>query len=285
MPGSGVPRPSIAANIALRLIQCHLVVIYGMAALAKFQGPAWWEGTAIWGTLAAGEFRRFDFTWLAAYPTFLNLLTHAALAIELLYPVLIWNARLRPLLIALMIGLHAGIDLTLGLTEFGLVMIAGNIAFASAPWLRSLVAGTGRPLGKVLYDGACPRCRASMALVAAGDPDRLIEPIDLTAVAVSDVHPALAKEACLRSMHLVHAGGRVEEGYDAVVRILSWTPLFWAPSLVRFAPGVAPIGRRVYNRIAASRPRDVACSDEVCGLHPTPSPARTSSRASHPGSG
>ena len=38
---------------------------------------------AIWGTLAAGEFRLFDLTWLAAYPWLLNVMTHAGLALEL----------------------------------------------------------------------------------------------------------------------------------------------------------------------------------------------------------
>ena len=44
-------------------------------------------------------------------------------------------------------------------------MIAANLAFVSGPWLRSLVAGrdVDQPAGRVLYDGACPRCRASMA--------------------------------------------------------------------------------------------------------------------------
>ena len=51
-----------------------------MAGLAKLQGQAWWNGTAIWGTLAAGEFRLFDLTWLAAYPLAPELLTHAGLA-------------------------------------------------------------------------------------------------------------------------------------------------------------------------------------------------------------
>ena len=40
-----------------------------MAALAKLQGQGWWAGNGIWGTVAAGEFRLFDLTWLAAYPT------------------------------------------------------------------------------------------------------------------------------------------------------------------------------------------------------------------------
>jgi predicted DCC family thiol-disulfide oxidoreductase YuxK len=272
-PTPGIPEPSIRANLCLRLIQCHLVVIYAMAGLAKLQGRAWWEGTAIWGTLAAGEFRRFDLTWLAAYPLLLNALTHFALALELVYPVLIWNRRLRPWLIGAMVMLHLGIDVTLGLTEFGLVMIAGNLAFTSGAWLRSLVIGDAPAPGRVLYDGVCPRCRASIALICAGDPARLIEPLDLNAVEVATIHPSLTKERCVESMHLVHASGRVESGFDAVVRIASWTPTLALPALVRFVPGVSRLGRVAYNRIALSRPREV-CNDDVCDA-----PNRPSSRA------
>lgn len=273
---SGVPEPTVSANIGLRLVQCHLLLIYGMAALAKFQGRAWWTGDAFWGTIAAGEFRLFDLTWLAAYPHLIQFATHAGLALELSYPVLVWVRPLRPLMLSAIVLMHVGIGLTLGLTEFSLAMVAGNLAFVSGPWLRSLVAGRvpGASAGRVLYDGACPKCRASMALFTAGDPDRLIEPVDLTAVDVAKVHPGLTREACLRAMHLVHAGGKVESGYDAVMTVLSWTPPFWPASLVRYLPGVSPVGRRVYNRIAASRARDV-CNDDVCGLHPTAAPTST----------
>jgi len=265
---SGVPGPTISANIGLRLIQCHLVLIYGMSGLAKFQGRAWWEGTAIWGTLAAGEFRLFDLTWLAAYPLLLNAMTHAALFIETTYPALIWPRATRPIVLASVTAMHVGIGLTLGLFEFSLAMLAGNLAFASGPWLRSLVTGLDQPSGKVLYDGACPRCRASMAFIKAGDPDRVIEPIDLTAVDVASIHHGLTREECLRAMHLVRRDGRVEVGYDAVMTLLAWTPLSSPFALARHLPGVSSIGRRVYDRIAASRPRDVVCTDEVCGIHP-----------------
>ena len=63
---TGVPAPDVSANIGLRLIQCHLALIYGMSGLSKFMDVGWWNGTAIWGTLASGEFRLFDLTWLAA---------------------------------------------------------------------------------------------------------------------------------------------------------------------------------------------------------------------------
>jgi len=268
---SGVPIPTVSANIALRLIQCHLVLIYGMSGLAKFQGQAWWGGTAIWGTLAAGEFRLFDLTWLAAYPWLLNAMTHAALFVETTYPALIWPRPTRPVVLASVAAMHLGIGLTLGLFEFSLAMLAGNIAFASGPWLRSLVSGVDQPGGRVLYDGACPRCRASMAFLTAGDPDHVIEPIDLTAVDVATVHHGLSREECLKAMHLVRRDGRVEVGYDAVMTLLAWTPAASPLALARHLPGVSWIGRRAYDRIAASRPRDVACADEVCGIHPPPS--------------
>lgn len=265
----GVPTASISANLALRLIQLHLVLIYGMAGLAKLQGEAWWSGMALWKTLASGEFTLLDFTWLAGWPYVLNVLTHVALALEVFYGVLIWVRVLRPIVVTGMLAMHVGIALTApGLAEFGIAMIAANLAFVSGPWLRSLVAGrdADQPAGRVLYDGACPRCRESMAWVTSADPAQVVLPVDLTAVNVATVHPALTKDACMKAMHLVRADGRVAAGYDAVVILARWLPLFWPMGLVGSLPGVGWLGRRVYQRVADSRPRDVPCTDDVCGI-------------------
>ncbi len=272
----GVPRPTIAANLALRLIQLHLVFIYAMAGLAKVQGPSWWNGMAIWGTMTAGEFVTRDFTALAAWPLVLNFITHASLAFELLYPILIWIPILRPLMIAGAAVLHLGIAIVApGLTEFGLAMIAANLAFCSAAWVRSLVSGSDQPALRVLFDGACPRCRASMALVTAADPDRVLEPIDLNAVDVATLHPALTKQACMESMHAISRTGRLTAGFDAVRSVGISLPLFWPFSLFAWLPGVAWAGRRVYNYLALTRPRDISCTDETCGLHRPTRSART----------
>jgi len=275
----GRPAATVSANLGLRLIQLHLAFIYGMAGLAKLQGPSWWTGTAIWGTMTAGEFVAINFTSLAAWPIVLNLMTHTSLALEIAYPVLVWFRRTRPLMIVGAIALHLGIAVVCpGLTEFGLAMIAANVAFMSGLWLRSLVAGRAeeQPAIRVLFDGACPRCRASMALVTAADPDRVVEPIDLTAVDVATIDPRLSREACLEAMHVVSQSGRITAGFDAVTAIGRRLPLFWIPAFLGSLPGIAALGRLGYNRIAATRPRDVPCTDDVCGLHP---PASASSTA------
>jgi len=282
----GIPRPTISANIGLRLIQLHLVFIYGMAGLAKLQGPSWWNGMAIWGTMTAGEFAAVDFTGLAAWPKLLNLLTHASLAIELLYPVFIWIWRTRPLMLVAVTLLHLGIAVVSpGLTEFGLAMIAGNLAFVSGVWLRSLATGGAdeQPALRVLFDGACPRCRASMALFTAADPDHVIEPVDLTAVDLATIDRRLTREDCMRAMHVVSRTGRMKAGYDAVTMIGRRLPLFQPLALLGSLPGVAHLGRIVYNRIAASRPRDVPCTDDVCALPAPVSSATPNSTRSRSG--
>src|SRR5262249_50709428 len=138
----GVPEPTLSANLALRLIQLHLVLIYGMAGLAKLQGPSWWNGMALWGAMTAGEFVVLDLAPLAAWPLLVNFLTHASLALELLYPVLIWIGIVRPLILTGVLALHLGIAvMSPGLTEFALAMLAGNLAFVSGRWLRGLITG------------------------------------------------------------------------------------------------------------------------------------------------
>lgn len=266
-----VPLPTVGANLALRLIQLHLVVIYASAGLGKLQGPSWWNGMALWGTMTAGEFVVLDFTPMARWPMLINFLTHASLAIELLYPALIWVPIARPLMLVSIIGLHAGIGLmSPGLAEFSAMMIAANLAFVPGGWLRRLVSDPDRPPLKVLFDGACPRCRATMAMVMASEPGGAVEPIDLTAVDVRAIHPSLTADACLQAMHAVNGRGRVSAGFDAVRAIGARLPLFWMPTAVGSLPGVASAGRSVYNRIAASRPRDRPCTDQACGIHPAP---------------
>jgi Vitamin K-dependent gamma-carboxylase len=141
-PNESDARPArfISANLTIRLIQLHLCLIYGSAGLSKLMAMEWWNGTAMEMIILTPEFRRFDLVWLAAYPLLLNLMTHCGLFVEIAYPVLIWNSKLRPLVVVSATLLHMGIDLILGLTEFGLTMIAANLVFVSGSWLRHVAA-------------------------------------------------------------------------------------------------------------------------------------------------
>jgi predicted DCC family thiol-disulfide oxidoreductase YuxK len=87
-------------------------------------------------------------------------------------------------------------------------------------------------------------------------------------VDVSSIHTRLSRSDCLRSMHAVSACGQITAGFEAVRAVWARLPLCWPLAAIAWIPGVAIVGRSVYNRLAATRSRDVPCSDETCGIHP-----------------
>jgi uncharacterized membrane protein YphA (DoxX/SURF4 family) len=132
-------RPSWTANLAIRLIQVHMCVIYLFAGTAKLTGLAWWDGTALWMALGNMEYQSLDMTWMANWPRLINFLTHLTIYWEIFYCALIWPRLTRPVMLLLAIPLHLGIALCLGMVTFGLIMLVGNLAFAPPSLIRGAV--------------------------------------------------------------------------------------------------------------------------------------------------
>ena len=51
--GQGRGVATVANNIATRLMQLHICIVYLFAGLGKLQGTSWWNGEAVWGTIAS----------------------------------------------------------------------------------------------------------------------------------------------------------------------------------------------------------------------------------------
>lgn len=134
--GGEQPGSSIRNNIATRLIQIHLCIVYLFAGLGKCQGETWWNGEAIWGAVASFEYQTIDMTWMADHMWLVSLITLVTLVFEVGYIGLIWNRTTRPVMLLLAIPLHLGIGLCMGMLEFGLIMLVANLAFVES-WNQS----------------------------------------------------------------------------------------------------------------------------------------------------
>ena len=104
----------------------------------------------------------------------------------------------------------------------------------------------------LIYDGECGICQQAVALLKRWDRERVLRFVpfqDGAAVARFGVAlPALAA-----AMHLILPDGRVYAGADAVPELLRLFPgKRWLAPVFRI-PGVLPIARRIYARIAARR--------------------------------
>jgi len=55
------PAPAVTANIAIRLLQLHMCVIYLFGGISKMRGDEWWDGTALWYGIANLEYHHFKY--------------------------------------------------------------------------------------------------------------------------------------------------------------------------------------------------------------------------------
>ncbi len=146
-------RPSWTANLAIRLIQVHMCIIYLFAGTAKLTGPAWWDGTALWMAFGNMEYQSLDMTWMAEWPRLINVMTHVTIFWEITYSALVWPRLTRPIVLLLAIPLHMGIAICLGMITFGLVMLIGNFAFVSPQLVRAWWPGQGRGARSAMPQG------------------------------------------------------------------------------------------------------------------------------------
>jgi hypothetical protein len=150
------PPAAIGTNIAVRLLQLHMCVIYLFGGISKMRGATWWDGSALWFAFASLEYQSLDMTWTVRHRWLLALLTHVTVFWETFYCFLIWPRLTRPVCLLAAVLVHGGIALCLGMKTFGLVMLIGNLAFVAPELVRDIVTW--------LAATVCPASHASSAV-------------------------------------------------------------------------------------------------------------------------
>jgi hypothetical protein len=134
---------SLAANISLRMMQVHVCALYVMMGLTKLAGDPWWRGDAIWWLAASTESRWLDVTFLYRYPLLINVWTHAVVAFELLFPILIWHRLIRPLLLCAGFAMWPLLAVVSGQISFCCIMLIANLCFVPPQAWRAVSRTAG----------------------------------------------------------------------------------------------------------------------------------------------
>jgi hypothetical protein len=143
--GAAAPQPAVSTNIAMRLLQLHLCILYLFGGIGKMRGENWWDGSALWLALASLEYQSLDLTWMVRHRWLLALLTHITVFWETFYCFLVWPKLTRPVCLAMAVFVHGGIAICLGMKTFGLAMIIGNMVFLAPQTIEAVVAWFARP--------------------------------------------------------------------------------------------------------------------------------------------
>jgi hypothetical protein len=152
----------LRAPWAQRMIQVQVSMLYLFTVWAKARGPRWIGGTAVSESLRVGDLTRLDLGYRATESLLVaNLLTYGTLVVELALAILIWNRKLRPIVIGLGIALHLFIEVTFGLGFFSMVIIMSYISFVPeetmAAFIERLRARMSRSKIARLRSFAAPR--------------------------------------------------------------------------------------------------------------------------------
>jgi len=121
-----------------RLIGLQIAYVYLNAYAAKIGQASWRNGTAVGEILSTNA--------LSTVPAGSGialigpLLTWGTLIFELCFPVFVWSRSLRPYLLLAGVLFHAGIQLTIPIPSFGLVMIGSYACFLSDEEAEKLLA-------------------------------------------------------------------------------------------------------------------------------------------------
>jgi len=243
------PFTSPWAFACTRLMQIQMAVLFFVSATDKLTGMDWWDGDAVWLVFVDNNYYHSGLLALLASNYWLvYLATYGTIAIEIVYPFLVWTRRLRPYMLAGAIFLHLQFALLMRLYYFSFVMVMGHMSFLRHEWLSAL----GAAWMEMIYDGHCGFCKRSMAWFLAFDGLRQIQIRDFRA----DPSPVVSDDRVEKALYLVLPDGRALPGFEAyryvVLRVpgLWWQiPFFYLPVLSRL------VGHPLYNWVAANRGR------------------------------
>ncbi len=245
------PAPRITANLALRLIQVNLCFIYLISGLSKLEGKAWWNGTAIWGTMANKEFSPpIPFYWdalryLAEHRMIWEISMTAGvvftLATEIGFAFLIWNRSLRWIYLVMALVLHTGIAIFMGLNTFSLFMLVMLLAFVPMTTVHRLLAMLGRKAPPLRLE-ISTRSRRQVRVAS------LIRAVDAwDQVEVSTEGRGARGEGRgtdIAQAQLVDTSGEIRTGYALFEGLTQSLRLLRPLVLLTWIPGVAVLGKK-----------------------------------------
>ncbi len=126
-------------NIAFLSSKFQVVFVYVVSALYKLDGSHWLEGSALHYVLLNPTYSVDVVMQLVPKMELpLRLFTWLILLFQLLFPLLIWNRKLKPALVIFGILLHLTIAFVMGIMDFGLLMVVMYVLFANENWAKRM---------------------------------------------------------------------------------------------------------------------------------------------------
>jgi hypothetical protein len=122
---------TVLHNCAMLVIAVEMCFVYGTAGLFKVQGNLWQNGTALYYVMHLDYFRAWpalsDFVGSHLFP--ITIVSYLTVLVQILFPVALFTRKLKYGFLVMLLGMHLGIMVLLGLPIFSAAMIVGDAVF------------------------------------------------------------------------------------------------------------------------------------------------------------
>lgn len=129
---------TVLHNVALCMVVAQLCIVYFEAGIYKVQGTLWENGTAVYYPLQSEAYGVFP--WLSDLLThnswIVTLATYGTVIIQIAFPFMLFHRITRRIALIMILGMHAGIAVTMGLPFFsGIMASADAVLVSSSTWV------------------------------------------------------------------------------------------------------------------------------------------------------
>ncbi|MEU6920110.1 HTTM domain-containing protein [Streptomyces sp. NPDC046631] len=167
---------TVLHNCGMFVIAAQVCLLYGSAGLYKVQGGSWQAGTALHYVVNLDLFRPWPAlsALVDSYPLFIAAAGYLTVLIQVAFPFTLFS-RLKYALLVMLLGMHIGIAVLLGLPIFSAAMIVADAAFLPDRFYRAADRATRRTLAR-LRSRESPAVPRRALLVPPQSPARTLLP-------------------------------------------------------------------------------------------------------------
>ena len=262
-----------------RLLQMQVAFTYFYTGLYKITGPGnWIKDNPIYYLVnypVEGVTKLFLLKdWMAAHPHFCYITRLLIVAVEISMPFLLFFHRTRISAIYLGIVFHLLLILTLDVPSIFFFLFPPMLLLFIDPdnvirWIeqKRLLNQNNAKQAKLVYDGNCQFCRASVRTLQIMDLFSTLKIVDYQKFADREIHPDLTREQAHSQVYLIEPDGTLYGGFFVFRRLCLTLPMMYPLILIFYFPGAGIIGPRVYSWVAQNRYLfhfNKTCHDNAC---------------------
>lgn len=254
-----------------RLLLWQMICLYTAAAISKWSGSTWLDGSAMAISLHHEHFTRLSpllrdlATYVSPAGSLFVLLTQSAWILLLIVPILERyspairgsTAHIKRFLLCCGLLIHGMIFLLMDVGMFSVIMFAGYAGLLLDDDFEAIRGCFNRSRAQktiVLYDGRCGLCSATLIVLRMCDWLHRLTFVDYHDPAMRALYAPKVPLSTLHSaIHVRIKDGTLLRGFFACRSLCLLLPPLWPLVLIAWLPGMAWIGSRVYESIAHRR--------------------------------